>query len=326
MPKTYWHLLERRRIPTQYELQGSQLAYHPRLGSSVRTPTLSFHEQHACSWQVPDWEAFNDPQETTYSTYVATRRDREVHVDQLLAACDDGSYDAALDRRWLDVLDALLSPLRYPCHALQLTAAYVAQLAPAGKLTVMLAFQAADEMRRVSRFAYRTKQLMLAHPGFAEHARERWLSDPALQPLREVSERLLATYDFSEAFCALNLVLKPMFDEVFGVTLARVALAQRDDIFARMLHSLHEDHRWHAEVATGFARFVSAQGHAPALRAPLERWQPRVREALLSAAEPLTSLIPLDVICDAIDRAYARCLNLAGLDGGTPEGIAHGNS
>jgi hypothetical protein len=68
MPKTFWHLLEQKRLPSEYELVGSQLAYHPRFGSAVRTPVLDFHVQHACEWQVPDWEAFHDPQATTYTS------------------------------------------------------------------------------------------------------------------------------------------------------------------------------------------------------------------------------------------------------------------
>lgn len=315
MPKTFWHLLSQKRLPSEYELVGSRLAYHPRFGSAVRTPALDFYAQHKCEWEIADWEAFCDPRATTYTSYVETRRDREVFVDQLLQACDSGQYDAALSADWLAALDRVLSPLRYPCHGLQLAAAYVAQAAPSGRLTVMAGFQAADELRRISRLAYRTRQLMSAQPGFAARAKSDWLDAASWQPLRELIEHLLVTYAWSEAFCALNLVVKPMFDELFGRQLARLALAQRDDVLGRMLESLYEDQRWHAEIACGWAQFAisSDATRAVSLRAWIERWQPRARRALLAAAEPLSPACDAGLLAEALDAAHTLMLQRCGL-------------
>jgi toluene monooxygenase system protein E len=312
MPKTFWHLIEQKRMPSEYELVGSQLAYHPRFGSAVRTPVVDFHAQHACTWKVADWEAFHDPEATTYSSYVESRRERELFVDRLLRTCDDGSYDAALSPAWLSALDRVLSPLRYPCHGLQLAAAYVAAAAPAGRISVMAGFQAADELRRLSRLAYRTRQLMDASPSFAARAKADWQDAAHWQPLRELIEHLLVAYAWSEAFCALNLVVKPLFDALFGQELARIALAERDDVLGRMLESLHEDSRWHAEYAFGLARFVIASDEAntPSLRGFIERWQPRARKALLAAAAPLQAWCSTDALAETLDQAHARSVRL----------------
>ncbi|HET8932013.1 MAG TPA: hypothetical protein VFN67_01175 [Polyangiales bacterium] len=313
MPKTFWHLATEQRLPNDYELVSSQLTYHTRYPTAVRTPAADFHARHACDLQVSDWEDFADPQQTTYASYVATRRDREVFADQLLAVCDSGDYDAALPSTWLSALDAVVSPLRYPCHGLQLAAAYVAQAAPSGQLTVMASFQAADELRRISRLAYRTRQLMNAHPGFAQAAKSDWQSAEHWQPLRALIEQLLITYNWTEAFCALNLIVKPLFDELYSRQLASLALEHRDDVLGRLLSSLHEDQRWHAEVASAWAHFAIAHGHEERIRSVLERWLPRTREALLAAAKPLAALCEPSRLVQTLDAAHAFTLAQCGL-------------
>lgn len=315
MPKTFWHLTTGQRLPTDYELVSSQLSYHTRYPTAVHTPASDFHARHACDLQVPDWEDFADPQETTYASYVATRRDREVFAELMLAACDSGDYDKALPSAWLSALDTVLSPLRFPCHGLQLSAAYLSQAAPSGRLTVMLSFQAADELRRISRLAYRTRQLMDSYPSFASRAKPDWQSAAHWQPLRALVEQLLITYDWTEAFCALNLIVKPLFDALYSRQLASLALAQRDDVLGRLLLSLHEDQRWHNEVASAWARFAIAHGHRPRIAALLERWLPRTRDALLTAAEPLSGLSGPGNLAHALDEAHTQTLMHCGLHG-----------
>jgi hypothetical protein len=57
-------------------------------------------------------------------------------------------------------------PLRFPGHGLQMLAAYIGKMAPSSGITMAASFQAADEMRRVQRLAYRMRQLQVTHPEF----------------------------------------------------------------------------------------------------------------------------------------------------------------
>jgi toluene monooxygenase system protein E len=293
MRKTYWHLLSARRIPSQYELMSSKLLYYPKLGVAVRTPASDFHAQHRARFNVPDWDAFRDPAETTYGTYVSTRRDREVFVQQLLQTIEGSDYDVRLERRWVSLLDRLMAPLRYPCHGLQMISAYVAQAAPGSCLAIAAAFQSADEIRRISWLAYRTKQLALAHPGFGDRSKHDWQTNPALQPLRAVIERMLVSYDWDEAFVALDLVLKPLFDEFFGLHLAGLARMHGDDVLARILLSLSEDQRWHAAYAFALGRQIVAAGDGERLMQLIENWRPRVVDAIGAAS----------TLCDSVSGA-----------------------
>ena len=96
---------------------------------------------------------------------MALQQAKETHVDGLLRSIEDSDYDSKLDPAWVDTLERLLPPLRYLYHGLQMLAAYVGQMAPSGRITIAAALQAADEMRRVHRIAYRMAMLRRLRPG-----------------------------------------------------------------------------------------------------------------------------------------------------------------
>ena len=58
---------------------------------------------------------------------------------------------------------SLVCPFRFPTHGLQMLASYIAQMAPASRITNCASFQAGDELRRQQRIAYRTAQLRTSH-------------------------------------------------------------------------------------------------------------------------------------------------------------------
>jgi toluene monooxygenase system protein E len=120
-------------------------------------------------------------------------------------------------------------PLRFPVHGLQMLASYVAQMAPASRITNCAAFQPADEMRRVQRIAYRTVQL--SGPAFDADTPRRqqaaWEEEAAFQPLRELVEKALITYDWGEAFLVTTAVIKPRIDRLVNQEIAGMLAIRR---------------------------------------------------------------------------------------------------
>ena len=289
-PRTYWHLQRLNRKPTEYEVVTSSLLYYVSRGFEVRVPMEAWYRQYqqgsplTCS----DWERFSDPRETTYTKYTDVQNTREIFVDGLLKVIDDTGYDADLSPAWLRILARVLPPLRYPVHALQMIAAYIGHMAPAGRITIAALFQAADEMRRVQRLAYRMRQLQESHPEFGRDSQSIWQDDPLWQPLREVIEKLLVTYDWGEAFIALNLVLKPMFDELFMTGFGRLALREGDDLLGKIFLSLGEDCAWHRDWSRALVRL--ALSDTPANRAAMETWLDRWRPV---AAQAMAAFAPV---------------------------------
>jgi hypothetical protein len=214
--KTYWHLAHLGRNPTDYDIASSRLHYWTERGFEVKMPLGDWYErfQKGSELRCSDWEQWSDPRQTTYTTYTSLQHARETYIDGLLDSISE-DYDSRLPQEWLAVLDRIIPPLLYPVHGLQMVSAYVGQMAPSGRITIAAAFQTADEIRRIQRLAYRIRQLQITYPEFGRNARQAWQADPLWQPLREVIERLLVTWDWGEACVALQVAVKPAFDALF---------------------------------------------------------------------------------------------------------------
>lgn len=250
--KTYWHLLQQGRMPSEYEIVTSKLLCYTGEGFTgkrfeIDIPLKDWYRryQEQSSLVCSSWEKFRDPRETTYTKYTELQRDKEIFVDGILEEIESTGYDAHLHPAWLHSLSRVVAPLRYPVHALQMIVSYIGQMAPSGRITITAALQSGDEMRRIQRIAYRIRQLQQIYPGFGVDSKKLWETDSIWQPTREVVERLLVTYDWAESFVGLNLVLKPLMDQLFMKHLSDRALKEDDYLLGQILFSLNEDCQWH---------------------------------------------------------------------------------
>lgn len=292
--QTYWHLADSGQRPSDYDIATSRLLYYVGRGFEVRTPLAAWYREHqlGSALRCKDGEAFRDPRATTYASYTALQREQERYVDGLLAAIESSGLAAGYDQRlapsWIATLARVLAPLRYPVHGLQMLACYVGHMAPGGRIVVACALQAADEIRRIQRLAYRTRQLQQLDARFGTDARDLWQRDPAWQPLRALIERLLVTYDWGEALVALNLVVKPVLDDLFMVRFGQAALAAGDGLLARLLGSLYEDCRWHQAWAERLVATLVAQEpeNQSVVTGWMQAWRPAAAAAKF-ALEPL---------------------------------------
>ena len=293
--KTYWHLLDKRRMPDEYEIVTSRLLLNTGEGFTGKrfeldVPLRDWYDQYqqGSPLKCSSWEKLRDPRETTYTGYTGLQREKEIFVDGILDEIETTGYDRGLSASWLALFSTLIAPLRYPGHALMMVAAYVAQMAPGGRIVVASTFQAGDEARRVERLAYRIRQIQLVVPGFASDSKHLWEQDPHWQPLREYVERLLVTFDWGEAFVALNLVLKPMIDELFLSHASELALGARDHLLGRIFYSLNEDSRWHRQWSQELIRI--AVEDTPGNRGVIHTWIDKWYVRGLAAVEALSPL------------------------------------
>jgi len=295
-----------RRLPSEYEVVSSDLHYNfpRRFELPAGNPVIDWYARHreGSPFQADDWEVFADPRRTTYRGYNELQDRKEDVVDGLLREIDETQYDARLSDEWVDFLHRWYAPLRFPIHGLQMLAAYVAQVAPASRITNCAAFQTIDEMRRLQRITYRTAQLAArrATVDGAVH-RELWEEAPALQPLRELIERALVTWDWGEAFVVTNVIVKPLIDRLVNQELAGALAAANGDPILQSIHfSLDEDAQWH--------RAWSAELLHMAIRdRPMNR---DLVQGWVDARLP-PALAAVDALVTVIDRAPVR------LDGST---------
>lgn len=326
--KTYWHLLQQRRMPTEYEIVTSKLLCYTGEGFTGKrfeldVPLLDWYKQfqQASPLTCTSWERFRDPRETTYTKYTEIQRDKEIFVDGILEEIDLSGYDGQLSPRWLHVLSRVVAPLRYPGHGLQMLASYVGQMAPGGRIVITAALQAADEMRRVQRIAYRVRQLQQIYRCFASDSKARWQTDTLWQPLRIAIEKLLVCYDWAEAFVGLNLVLKPLMDELFMNHLSDLALREGDYLLGQVFYSLNEDCRWHRQWSQALTRMVIEDNprNTGTIQHWIEKWHPVASSALQAFAPVFEGKLenaympPLEGVAQKVDKYYQDYLSSMGL-------------
>src|ERR1700749_3899143 len=294
--KTYWHLLPERRMPTEYEIVTSKLLCYTGEGFTGKrfeldVPLKDWYRryQEESPLLCSSWEKFRDPRETTYTKYTELQRDKEIFVDGILDEIELTGYDAHLRPAWLHMFARVVAPLRYTGHGFQMIASYIGQMAPSGRVTIVAALQSADEMRRIQRIAYRIRQLQQTYPGFAEDSRHLWQADLIWQPLREVVEKLLVTYDWAESFVGLNLVLKPIIDELFMKHVSDFALVEDDYLLGQIFYSLNEDSQWHRQWSGSLVQMVIEDNIAnkDTIQAWIHTWYPFGARAALAVADAL---------------------------------------
>jgi toluene monooxygenase system protein E len=290
--KTFSHLAGARRMPSEYDLTTKNLLYYPAKGGfEVQTPIAAWYERHQVGSPLKsaDWDAFADPRATTYAAYTAMQRAREAYVDGLLQRIEETRYDNELTPERRDALEKTLPVLRFPFHAFQMLSAYVGQMAPSGRIAIVLAFQTADEVRRIHRIAYRMAQLRMVEPSFGDASRTAWERNPAWQPLREAVERALVAYDWGEAFVALNVCIKPLVDELFMIELPRAAGSMGDPLLGAITHSLMADCTWQRDWTRVLSTMLVREHgeNKDALERWARMWTPRAERAV-EALAPLS--------------------------------------
>jgi toluene monooxygenase system protein E len=306
--KTYSRLRATRRIPSEYEVVSTDLHYnYPDSFELIDTPVIEWYRHHreGSKLQSANWESFADPRRTTYRGYTQLQDRKEDMIDGLLREVDDDGYDEELSEEWIKFVDRWYAPLRFPVHGLQMLAAYVAQMAPASRVTNCAAFQAADEMRRLQRIAYRTAQLA-DHRQIVDVAshRRRWEEAEAYQPLRELIERALIAYDWGEALVVTNMVIKPYFDRLVNVELAGSLAAMNHDPVLRHIHfSLDEDARWHREWSSRLLALAIGDRteNLEVVSGWIEAWRPRATRAIAALAAVM-SVAPTPLDAEQLQR------------------------
>ena len=329
-PAKTWSLLgEVRKKPSEYEVVTTGLHYHYNRQPAPfeldpNTPINAWYLRYreGSPFQTPSWEDFRDSHQLTYQLYVQRQSEREAYLENLVEEFECRNHDASLQADWVRELDRLCLPARFPLHALQMAALYVAQMAPSSFITNAAYFQAADELRRIQWVAYRAKSLSLEHDAelaSSTHTRRRWEEDAVWQSLRETVEKMLIAYDWGEAFVALNLIVKPILDMVFNVELAELARAHDDALLGLMLDDFQLDSQRSRDWTVALCRYATAQ--RPANIELLEQWVDQWKPLAYQGMEALVELFgqaprPVDprAVSAKVRAAHDALLARCGLD------------
>lgn len=295
--KTWSHLAERRKRPSEYEIVSTNLHYRQ---NNPESPWELDPDIHMNEWyrtycnssplKHSNWDEFRDPDSLIYRTYNILQDGQEQYVGGLLDQFSDREHDKSLESEWLRTLARLYTPARYLFHTLQMSSAYLMQIAPASTISNCAVFQAADSLRWLTHTAYRTRELANEYPqmGFGTAERSIWEEDPAWQGLREMMERLLVTWDWGESFVALNLVAKPAIDELMFGALTAAASEAGDTLYSLLSQAQLRDAERHRRWAGALVSFASTEeGNAALIGSWVDKWAPVASSAIDAFATAL---------------------------------------
>lgn len=288
--KTWSHLAARRRKPSEYEIVTTNLHY------STRDPNAPWEldpELFMNRWykqyrndsplKHDDWNAFRDPEEIVYRTYNMMQDGQETYVYGLFDQFNTREHDKSLEKTWAGTLARIYTPARYLFHTLQMGSAYVGQMAPASTITNCAYFQMADSLRWLSHTAYRTKEMSLTFEdkGFGRTERVYWETDPAWQGFRELMEKVLVTWDWAEAFVALNLVAKPAVEESVLRKLGESARHNGDTLLGLLTDAQLLDAARHRRWATALVKMaLEKDSNREVIKGWIAKWEPLANKAI----------------------------------------------
>lgn len=310
--KTWSHLADRRKRPSEYDIVSTRLHYRRRDPNAPweLDPNLPMNDWYRkyCNespLKHPDWDLFQDPDQLVYRTYNILQDGQEAYVGGLFDQFSDRGHDEMISREWIATLASFFAPARYLYHGLQMGSAYVAQMAPASTITACLYLQSADSLRWVTHTAYRTVELSKAQPdlGFGTDERKHWENDPQWQGFRRLLEEGLIVWDWAEAFVVFNLVLKPAVEEALLGVLADAARSNGDTLYSLLSQAQMRDAERHRRWASRLVEMaMTVESNKDWLRARVADWTPRAEVAI---ADYCKALGEAEAGARAIERMHA---------------------
>jgi len=320
--RTWSHLADRRRRPSEYEIVSTNLIYNLdrdmpfEIGPNI--PMSKWFRKYRFDSPLTgdlNWEDFRDPDEMIYRSYNTLQDGQETYVEGLLDEFNELGHDSGLEADWVDALQRFYTPSRYLIHTVQMASHYLVQIVPSSTIRSCAIYQAADQMRALSHVSYRTGELRQSYPdrGFGKAEREVWEDDAAWQPFRELMENVLVTYDWGESLVALNLVAKPAIDECLHRQLAATARRHNDALLAMISDSIYKDVQRSRTWTAAFVRFAhTAPDNVDVIRDWVAKWRPMAAAAIDSYCAALPDSAEAAADASAAIDSWMRSVDVAG--------------
>ena len=248
-----------------------------------RAPFIESSTAIRCS----DWEIYRDPAQVWQRPYVAGINHEQQTLGRLLESTLGDGLAERINPVWLrDVLGKYFAAWPFVEYGEFLSLCYAIREALADTINFSLAFEAADKMRYAQNIVGLILQLGEMVPGYSDaEAKQAWMKDPILVPLRETLELISSSSDWVEIIVAIDLVLEPIIGTlVKSEFLARNAPYNGDPATPLILASERADAGRHLECACALINVVCADPDHGAenrklVRGWLDQWTAKTERA-----------------------------------------------
>lgn len=305
--QTFQHLIDRfgDRPASRYE--EATIDIQPTENFHYRptwAPERELYDPSFSALRLTDPYSFLDPRQYFYMPYVTARAAHHEAFGQTLAYLEQRELLAKLPDPWRSLLATVVVPLRHYESGAQLLSVAGARFAYGTSIEQCCTFAAFD---RIGNAQMLSRVGIAAGGGAADvlaGAKESWLDDPHLQPLRRLVEEAMVESDWATGVLAVDLVDSLLYPTIFrGLDEAALLggagpwslLAQHFDRWYR------DQRRW---LDALLAVWAADEGYGPAnvarLDAILGRWLPAATVAVAAVAAAVDALVPEAKAADGV--------------------------
>src|SRR5262249_25584601 len=167
----------------------------------------------------------------------------------------------AINEVWLrEVLGKYYAAWPFAEYGLFLSLCYAAREALADTVIFATAFEATDKLRHQQDIVRLILDIGDRDAEFSDAgARDAWMSDPVLVPVRENIERIFSLFDWAEILVAINLVFEPLAGRlVKDEFVARNAPHNGDPLTPVLLAAARRDTARHLETTRSLVDFLTS--------------------------------------------------------------------
>lgn len=254
----------------------------------VWDPAHEIYDAGRTALVMADWDAFRDPRQFYYATYVINRARLQDSAEKNFEFVEKHDLMASLTPAEVAQLESTLLPFRHLEWAANLNNCFISAYCCGSSMAQGAIYTSADRLA-MAQYLSRIGLLIDGNSGQSLNAaRERWLTDANWQPLRRLMEHSMVQKDWFELFVAQNLVFDALLFPVFHARMHRGVAAGK--AFLAMLTEFIEgwsaDHgKWvDAVIKTAAAESADNRG---LLQSWVRHWLPQAREALQPLAAQL---------------------------------------
>ncbi|AFM20134.1 Methane/Phenol/Toluene Hydroxylase (plasmid) [Mycolicibacterium chubuense NBB4] len=278
--RTFTWFVPAKRRPTEYELYTVGLQSTPDRWLHVDWP-VRFDDgrapwvEESSAVRSSAWPDYRDPAHVWQRPYVSTTNQDQQALTRLLPVLTADSRTMVSTAWSDDILGRTYAAWPFVEYGLFLSLAYAVRQAMSDTVQFSIVFQAVDRMRLLQDIVHHLDLLHEDSTGFSDSsAREAWMSDSTLVPIREIVEAIATSEDWMEVLVASTLVFEPLVGYLAKSELfSRRAALFGDRATPTVLAPALQDTDRHIKSVQALVRLVTTDGvHGQENHAVIRRW------------------------------------------------------
>lgn len=318
--QTYQNIIDRLGDQPASRYLEATLDVEPRENFHYR-PTWAqdreLYDERYSALRLGDPYRFLDPRQLYYTPYVTNRAALHEAFGKTLGYLEERDLLATLPDAWGVVLTDVVVPLRHYESGAQLVTVAGARFATGTSIEQCCTFAAFDRMGNAQMLSRVGIAMGAGTADVLARAKEAWLDDDHLQPLRRLVEEVMVVDDWAEGLLVVDMVDSLVYPLLYRGLDEEALLsgAGAFSLFAQHPNGWFADQRRWIDALVG--TWLDDEDHGEQNRTELARiagtWRARVDDAVRSLTRRIDAVLPgadtaaeLDALVAAREGSWAQ--------------------